>query len=158
MGYYAEFKGSITLNPITATEEQDLISKYNEMYHEEASSFIDICGWGGERDVYVISKTDATVQYGLDLYGDEKYYEEEVRAFLNLFLPCIESGEIDFIGEDDSIWRMIFRDGHWDEESGAIVYHSPVPKDFSSAELLHELLSRCSKKLKACFAGKTGGK
>nr|WP_316612788.1 hypothetical protein [uncultured Ruminococcus sp.] len=34
----------------------------------------------------------------------------------------IEEGEVDYIGEDSALWRHIFIDGEWKEQSGKVVY------------------------------------
>ena len=43
------------------------------------------------------------------------------------FIACrtgIESEEIEYVGEDASLWRFIYKDGAWVEQNGRVVYET----------------------------------
>lgn len=55
--------------------------------------------------------------------SDWNYHDEEVEKALFSLIPFgIKEGAIEFIGEDESLWRYIFRDGKWVEENGHVEY------------------------------------
>ena len=60
----------------------------------------------------------------VDIWDSEKYYGDEVETVLNEVAEMaeIEEGSIEYVGEDDSLWRFIYRDGKWHEESGHVEY------------------------------------
>lgn len=58
----------------------------------------------------------------IDFCFDAKYHENEILSLLNALEPYTIEGTISFQGEDDELWRLIFKDGHWKEERGEIVY------------------------------------
>lgn len=73
---------------------------------------------------------------GFDYYNDNsntviehyelrKYNSKDVMAFLEN-LKTIghieENSEYAFVGEDDSHWRFVYKEGKWVEQSGEIVY------------------------------------
>ena len=62
----------------------------------------------------------------IDVWRDDKYYEDDVTLALNRIAKYTESGEIIFNGEDGSNWRFLFRDGEWEEENGSVIYDSDV--------------------------------
>ncbi len=72
-----------------------------------------------------------------DFCFDAKYHEDEILSFLNALEPYTIEGTISFQGGDDDLWRFVFKNSHWAEERGEIVYtdaaavtvgpHSPYP-------------------------------
>lgn len=59
-----------------------------------------------------------------DIWGYDKYHDDVVFGALNRAAEIAEvaDGEICYIGEDSELWRIIFRDGSWVDESGEVYY------------------------------------
>ena len=62
---------------------------------------------------------------------DQNYHGDDLAAVLKEIAKTAESigspikeGEIDFVGEDDNIWRLVYRDGCWHEENGRTEYEN----------------------------------
>lgn len=70
---------------------------------------------------------------------EQKYYQEEVYLDLNILTKYITEGYIDYVGEDDSHWRIMLKDGKWVEQQGETVYDM---SGYSDEELIKELESR----------------
>lgn len=100
MSYYAKHKGSITAKDCAKASylgkkiEEELTA---EQYHK------------GETLV-------------IDLEGRADYNEDTLHEIFADLTPYTVEGEVFFWGEDDAVWRYIFRDGEWFEECGEIVY------------------------------------
>ena len=58
----------------------------------------------------------------LDLYFDDKYHSD-IDSFFQDIAPYV-TGSIEFMGEDDAHWRIVFEDGTWREDNARIVYDS----------------------------------
>ncbi len=58
------------------------------------------------------------------IWNAEKYYGKEVLQALDTAASIaeIDEGVINYKGEDNSIWRFIYKDGEWIEENGEIVF------------------------------------
>ena len=69
------------------------------------------------------SQPDESYTY-FDIWSSEKYCGELVEDALNgvAEIAEIDSGEINFVGEDQELWRFIFSDGKWVEQNGTVVY------------------------------------
>ena len=97
MGDYATAQGSVKLK-----ERKDYAKVADEL-----------------RPYYEINDYDFTnICFGN--YG--KYYEDEVEAILNAILPHISEGEVEYVGDDNTYWRFILKNGEWVEQNGHIVY------------------------------------
>lgn len=56
---------------------------------------------------------------------DDKYSgDDEVKEALEGIrrIALVESGEIEYIGEDDTYWRFIYKDNEWKMQRGTVVY------------------------------------
>lgn len=53
---------------------------------------------------------------------DNKYHEDSVIETLDALTPYVESGCIQFTGEDGGRWRFRFINGEWVEENGKITW------------------------------------
>ena len=81
--------------------------------------------------------------------GDySKYYEDDTYEVLDKIAPLVESGEIEYSGEDESHWRFIFKDGTWNEEYGYIHYESELTKAEEDKE---EFLGRIIDVMQDCL-------
>lgn len=58
----------------------------------------------------------------LDLYFDDKYHSD-IDSFFQDLAPYV-IGSIEFMGEDDAHWRIVFEDDTWREDNARIVYDS----------------------------------
>ena len=103
MGYYASGSGTIKVKEEPAENTIKIINNaFENVDYYEKEKEINICGY-------------------------EKYYEESVYDAIEAIRPITISGNIEFKGEDDCIWRFYFKDGNWIEESGEIYYESDLP-------------------------------
>lgn len=95
MGYYATGGGSLTIKqPIPDNLERELYEIFN----------------------VTETKDD------LDLYFDDEYHSD-IDLFFQDIAPYV-TGSIEFMGEDDARWRIVFKDGTCREDSARIVYNS----------------------------------
>lgn len=102
MGYYATWSGVLKMKEAPT-----------KMTMNELNSVFD--------DAYYDSKKNQ-----LELYGHEKYHEDDVYSVLNEIKSIVKSGEIEFTGEDESHWRIMLVNDEWIEESGAVYYESEM--------------------------------
>jgi len=109
MGYYATGSGNITFKVLP----EDVYDKIKDALNATFE-------YDGERTF----KTPYGECTYFDIWTDEKYYQEEVEETLNTVaaLADIESGELCYHGEDDSLWRFVWKDGKWQEENGEVIY------------------------------------
>lgn len=135
MGYYAIGNGSITFKEILSEEK---FTRVRDTLAEELEC--DGVRIPGPRDVGLYSTY-------FDIWGNEKYYGEEVEACLHQVaeIADIESGEIRYVGEDDCFWRFFFKNGEWIEENGTIFYDSEI-KDLAEA-ILNEVQTPANKEV-----------
>lgn len=59
---------------------------------------------------------------GLSIWQCEKYYDDKYNEVLAKLTPFVKFGELEFVGEDGSMWRFVFRDDKFVEESGEPLY------------------------------------
>ena len=116
MGYYAHGSGELRLK---RQIPDDIIESLEEF---------------DETDQYVRhEKTGKQVHYLFLNHYDEKYCEDYVYDDLKKIEPFVESGSIDFHGEDDCVWRFRFSPEakEFIEDTGKISYDfddEPVAK------------------------------
>ena len=96
MGYSAYYDGGINFK---SYPPQEIVNEGKELFEN-----FDIDG--------------CFISFG----GDGKYYEDSVYEYLEKLNPYTLSGEIEFRGEDNSLWRFVFKDDEWVEESGSVIY------------------------------------
>ena len=53
---------------------------------------------------------------GLSIWQCEKYYDDKYNEVLAKLTPFVKFGELEFVGEDGSMWRFVFRDDKFVEE------------------------------------------
>ncbi|MBR0420277.1 MAG: hypothetical protein IJI66_14040 [Erysipelotrichaceae bacterium] len=111
MGYYAKFEGSLNLQSFQDTEMIEQLT--SEVFEEESYNFIRL------------DKADKRI-LSIEFCGNEKYYEDEWWDFLNSINFYVKDGSVEFVGEDDSLWRFIKRNGSGEfvEEDGYVAYHT----------------------------------
>ena len=100
MGYYAHGCGTLKLKPNTEISE-DLMDMLRDAFDE----------------VWVWSDGALEVEHSHD-----KYHEDVVAEPLEKLAPFVESGDIEFTGEDDECWRFHFWHGRMREQNGRVVY------------------------------------
>lgn len=123
MGYYATGSGTIVFR---SGYDVDAVEKILE-----------------EMDGYCpFDRFSHDVETGqLEVGVSEKYYEEETKEVLKKLEPYVEQGEIEYEGEDGSIWRYVFFDGTFHEEDGRPVYESQMAAFLRRQHALIMLLS-----------------
>ena len=102
MGYYANGGGQVVLKD---NVPQDVIEILEKDFAEVADS-PDGGLW-------------MTFEY-------DKYYDDEITEAMNKLAPYVKSGNVEFTGEDDSVWRFHFYDGKVRYEVGRTVFE---PRD-----------------------------
>ena len=96
MGYYADYAGYVKFKE-TPDDNVLNILKYNiECWKEN------------------------DLEYSIG--GNDKYYEDAICEMLEAVTPFCEKGEIEYRGEDGSLWRFIFKNNEWIEEAGFVKY------------------------------------
>ena len=98
MSYYANYSGNIKFSNIVPKE---LIKEADEIFEN-----------------FYYDENDGSADFG----GNDRYSEDDMYRYFEKITPYTLSGEIEYVGEDNSIWRFIFKDGEWREESGRIEY------------------------------------
>ena len=112
MSYYAKYNGEIHFKKGSAEDIRNMIEEEPVLY------ILGIYDAKEPRELGTIKDENFYIIYG----GDEKYHEDDIKEMLRSFAPYVEIGEIEFVGEDDSLWRFIFKDGKWYEENGLVIY------------------------------------
>ena len=98
MGYHAHGNGILKLNDEIPEDVMGLLS---HQFDEIKDSFD-----GGLELVFELSK----------------YYKDVMNFVMNKVAPYVESGDVDFIGEDDDCWRYHFNNGTVEQQEGKVVY------------------------------------
>lgn len=112
MGYYADGSGAVTFQSVLSDAD---IEKLRAVLDD---GFF-------EYDVY--HNAPCSNYDGVDLWSGDKYHDDEAWKTLNSLVPFgIRSGEIEYVGEDRSFWRFIWKEspdgGFWKEQSGWVEY------------------------------------
>lgn len=126
MGYYANYSGTITTKPMS---QQDVKRFLAAIDSEEITGLLTEAPtpYAFEQwEVTAVSSDENSIAYEISIWGDEEYYDDDVRRFLNAIALYTESGEIEYNGEDNTLWRFAFRDGEWYEDNGYVSYIDSV--------------------------------
>ena len=101
MSYCANYDGTITFKDAPTRSVRDFIDTHFTSYYDEKRK-----------------------EYSIGAYSE--YNEDELYELFEITHGMIENGEIDFEGEDGSLWRFIYLPAKeaWDEQYGHIVYES----------------------------------
>lgn len=136
MGYYASATGRISLHldKDTFNELAEKLKDSLDSGDEVVEIFKTTHRHGYLGGLYVDDFEDmGNDEWVMYINGDIKYHEDYVAKFLNILTPYIcedngfySNGVIEYRGEDDALWRHIFRDGAWYEEQGDITYQNPT--------------------------------
>lgn len=102
MSYYASCGGSIVIHSGNHIRQIEAALK-------EVGYDFDAVETGNMRD------GEPMIKY--DICFSDNYHDDDVWAFLEAMEPFADSGSLVFKGEDGSVWRFIFRDGHFVEEN-----------------------------------------
>lgn len=122
MGYYAYGNGSVLLK--NGINKEELFKKLDEKLND---------AFGLEYEFNKVGMIDIT--------DYENYSEEDIMEFLNILIPYIKEGSIEYSGDDDYHWKFVFneKDQKWDEFDGEVYYSL---EDFSDNDLIEELNKR----------------
>ena len=107
MGYYASGSGVLKLKSEVPEDVLALLSWENAGFSEVADS-PDGGLW-------------LTFEYS-------KFHDDDMVHAMNKIAQYVESGDVEFCGEDDSHWRYHFHNGKMEEQGGEIVYRSDKKK------------------------------
>lgn len=77
----------------------------------------------------------------VDFYDSDNYHEDETIEFLDTLAPYVADGEVNYTGEDGSIWRFRFDpdEQEWVEESATIDYNF---ESYTDEQMIEELDKR----------------
>ena len=107
MSYTCKWSGYIQVNTI----KRDIIAKISKILAKTLSENFDVTVYDNECT--------------FDIYPDEGGYDSiKVENCLNHIAEYTVDGEIEFFGEDDLIWRFIFKNGKWVEQTACITFSS----------------------------------
>lgn len=118
MGYCADGGGLLTLKPNTNVDELN-----NKLAN--GSGCLSYHVNGNE----------------IEFWCEDKYWKDGVYEDLEIVKPYIVSGELEFTGEDNAMWRIRFDSDtqEWIEENGTIVYGF---ESYTDGDLIAELRKR----------------
>lgn len=104
MSYYANMTGHIKFqNPITEEMIKYVKQELGQPYDIDVNTLI----LENTIDLYCYSKYDEDILDALEKISDR--------------YPIAE-GELNYRGEDESLWRHIYTENRWTEQTGRIVY------------------------------------
>lgn len=105
-------------------------------YNAEAVGNIVFAKKLSGNEYLAIDRRLTAVGIGIDILGIHKFlitydsgygygFDDDILSALNSVSEIAEvlSGNLEFIGEDDTHWRFIYKDGKWRKERGEIVYY-----------------------------------
>lgn len=127
MSYYANGSGTIAFKPGT---DEDSINEIFDRYYDYRFD-------GSE--VWFDKSVDRLV---LDLTHHENYHEEDINDLLRRLTPFVEGGELNFIGEDNSMWRFHFDGEGFEEENGDVIFESDKARNDRFKTALQSLIAR----------------
>lgn len=134
MSYHVYGSGFIKFIPFTETEEKiqvDRLKKLLSFPADNISKRVKTENLESLLSLIIkdnfwieIDSLSGSVKDGLsmDITFDGKYHDDSWSSFVNLVSPITDSGEIVFQGEDNAYFRLIFRNGEWNEDSGYICW------------------------------------
>ena len=128
MGYRATVTGDLTLKEgITKEQIDEIIQKGLDVFDE----------------VEAYNQGDDTL---ISIYEcQENYHEEDCVEFYKAVSKYLKDGEINFKGEDDSMWKHAFDGEKWQEYTGKVVYTNPTVL-VSQEEITEEQEEECLEK------------
>ena len=106
MGYEVEYSGTIKLTD--STRETEFKNLLGQEFEDELNS-----------DCYFGNDNDGTL-YG-NISGSGKYWEEPWLKQLDK-IKAFSEGSIEFVGEDNSLWRFNIKNNQVSEHSGEVYY------------------------------------
>ena len=123
MGYYANGSGLVVTRPLSVNEKAKLLKKIQATgignFESDAFSVVFLSLEGKEgKEVITI-----------DIEHSDNYHEENTYDFLRKIAPYVETGEIEFTGEEHDNWRFHFRNGKWYEDNGIVTYDEKKGKE-----------------------------
>lgn len=137
MGYYAQGSGSITIKRLTEQEVKDFYRRVETHFVWKPVAEEKI-----PKDIkYILSKIDNQIanifvlcnnynenrQLAIEVLYEYGIYSKLVKEELDLIASITESGEINFVGDDNHVWRFHFREGEWHEDNGVVYYSTDEP-------------------------------
>lgn len=115
MGYYANGSGIIDFVGVLT----------NELYESVIEILSENFNVGGVREYRNFNREPHTT---IDIWTDDKYFEDGVISALHRvasLAPLSEHSIVQYVGEDNTFWRFVFKDGKWYEQNGRVVYGIP---------------------------------
>lgn len=120
MSYYACGDGYVIFEPIEGVSREEIEDGLMEF-----------------GDASVIETKD---HLEIDLrYEYQNYDADKLYACFNEYAKAVISGDLEFVGQDDSHWRLIYENGEWVEKNGMVVYTTPADEVY---ELLKKKLEK----------------
>ena len=109
MGYRATVTGDLTLKEgVTKEQIDEIIQKGLDVFDE-----VEAYNQGNDTLISIYE-------------CQENYHEEDCEDFYKAVSKYLKGGEINFRGEDDSMWKHTFDGEKWQEYTGKVVYTNPT--------------------------------
>ena len=112
MSYYATYEGTIVFNERFQYPKD--LTKIEEAFKK------------GFDEIFNIEENENGEMFSF-LAGGENYKENSLCDCYEILSPYVKSAEIEFVGEDNALWKHSFENGKWNEYNGSVVY-SKEPK------------------------------
>lgn len=116
MSYFATRSGSIVFN----RPEKEVLLDLREKHPEIGASYNGI---GNIIEDYFNIGVEQYDDNSYDFYGNDRYNEDNFIDMLETFAPYVEQpAQIEFRGEDGSLWKLVLKDNKAVDYSGRIIY------------------------------------
>lgn len=107
MSYYATYEGTVIFNE--KFDFKNNSSKIEEAFKKAFDETFDI------------EENEEGEMFSF-LAGGKNYREDLLCDCYEILTPFVKSVEIEFVGEDNSLWKHSFENGKWCEYNGSVVY------------------------------------
>ncbi len=107
MSYYATYEGTIVFN--------------DNFQYPEDSTKIEEAFKKGFDEIFNIEENENGEVFTF-LAGGKNYREDLLCDCYEMLTPFIKSAAIEFVGEDNILWKHAFENGAWNEYNGSVIY------------------------------------
>ena len=117
MSYYTSYYGQFRL------KDSVPFSRLGEIREKLSTAF-----GGSEIDIQTLPSSDSTpLAYFITVSGFEKYREDDLYPVYRELTDLLEWADIEFTGEESSIWKHTYENGSWYEHTAEVIYTKQTP-------------------------------
>ena len=117
MSFYASYYGQFRLKDSVPS------SRLEEIKRKLSTAF-----GGSEIDIQNLPSSDSTPSaFLITVSGFEKYREEDLYPVYRELTALLEWADIEFTGEESSIWKHTYENGSWYEQTAEVIYTKQTP-------------------------------